>query len=289
MPSGVRLIGGPRAAARRVAQSPEPGTAGRHRSVRRARGELQRSPCRPRSSPPCWPRSRRSGARSSRASRRCSASNYSRKRRRRSRASRSWRRRRDCRCWWTCSTLLDGMEPADRKRLRAVARAFAPTVATGDMLRFSLTRMLEKRLAKAGEQPPPVPLPERAAAVCELYAALAQCRFGAGKQGQNAYRAGAHGHAAAAEVGAVSGTLITPAALDTALAGGRADSSHRQAFAVRRHGARHRRGWPPDRAAGRPAARRLHASSIARCRSFPSTWSSKKPTSSRPKAQASAR
>ena len=46
-------------------------------------------------------------------------------------------------------TLLDGVEPADRKRLRAVARAFAPTVATGDMLRFSLTRMLEARLSKA--------------------------------------------------------------------------------------------------------------------------------------------
>ena len=38
-----------------------------------------------------------------------------------------------------------------------------------------------------------MPLPERAAAVCELYAALAQCRFGAGKQGQNAYRAGLMG------------------------------------------------------------------------------------------------
>ena len=38
-----------------------------------------------------------------------------------------------------------------------------------------------------------MPLPERAPAVCELYAALAQCRFGAGKQGQNAYRAGLMG------------------------------------------------------------------------------------------------
>ena len=46
---------------------------------------------------------------------------------------------------------LDTMEPADRKRLRAIARAFAPTVATGDMLRFAVTRMLEKRLAKAVE------------------------------------------------------------------------------------------------------------------------------------------
>ena len=45
---------------------------------------------------------------------------------------------------------LDDMDPADRKRLRAVARAFAPTVATGDMLRFAVTRMIEKRLAKLG-------------------------------------------------------------------------------------------------------------------------------------------
>jgi hypothetical protein len=86
--------------------------------------------------------------------------------------------------------MLDIMEPADRKRLRAIARAFAPTVGTGDMLRFAVTRILEKRLAKAVEAPSPVPLPERAAAVCELFTALAQCRFGAGKQGQNAYRAG---------------------------------------------------------------------------------------------------
>ena len=70
-------------------------------------------------------------------------------------------------------SLLDGLEPADRKRLRAIARAFAPTVQTGDMLRYSLTRMLEKRLAKAGAEVTPVPLPERASAVCELYAALA--------------------------------------------------------------------------------------------------------------------
>ena len=49
-------------------------------------------------------------------------------------------------------SLLDGMDPADRKRLRAVARAFAPTVARGDMLRFAVTRMLEKRLAKAVDE-----------------------------------------------------------------------------------------------------------------------------------------
>ena len=115
--------------------------------------------------------------------------------------------------------LLDTMEPADRKRLRAIARAFAPTVATGDMLRFAVTRILEKRLAKAIEPPPPVPLPERATAVCELFAALAQCRFGAGKQGQNAYRAGLMGMLPPQKWSPYNETPITPAALDAALAG----------------------------------------------------------------------
>ena len=115
--------------------------------------------------------------------------------------------------------LLDGVEPADRKRLRAVARAFAPTVTTGDMLRFSITRVIEARLRKAGEQSLPVPLPERAAAVCELYAALAQCRFGAGKQGQNAYRAGVMGMLIPANWAPYPEQLIAPAALDIALAG----------------------------------------------------------------------
>jgi Zn-dependent protease with chaperone function len=82
-------------------------------------------------------------------------------------------------------SLLDDMDPAHRKRLRGVARAFAPTVAIGDMLRYSVTRVLEKRLAKAKEQPVPVPLPERAQQVCELYASLAHCRFGVGKGGLN--------------------------------------------------------------------------------------------------------
>jgi len=115
-------------------------------------------------------------------------------------------------------TLLDGLEPADRKRLRAIARAFAPTVVTGDMLRYSLTRMLEKRLAKAAAETTPVPLPERASAVCELYAALAQCRFGAGKQGQNAYRAGLMGMLPPQKWAPYPELLVTPAALDTTLA-----------------------------------------------------------------------
>jgi Zn-dependent protease with chaperone function len=115
-------------------------------------------------------------------------------------------------------TLLDSMEPADRKRLRAIARAFAPTVAMGDMLRFSLTRMIEKRLAKAKEESTPVPLPERAPAVCELYAALAQCRFGAGKQGQNAYRAGLMGMLPPQKWAPYPDALLTPASLDATLA-----------------------------------------------------------------------
>jgi hypothetical protein len=112
---------------------------------------------------------------------------------------------------------LDAMDPAERKKLRAVARAFAPTVVNGDMLRFAVTRILEKRLAKVSEPPPPVPLPERASAVCDLYAALAQCRFGAGKQGQNAYRAGLMGMLPPQKWGAFPEAVITPAALDAAL------------------------------------------------------------------------
>ena len=114
--------------------------------------------------------------------------------------------------------LLDTLDPAARKRLRAVARAFAPTVATGDMLRFALTRLLEKRLAKAVTAPPPVPLPDRASSVCELYAALAQCRFGAGSQGQGAYRAGLMGLMPPQKWQAYPDSLLTVAQLDAALA-----------------------------------------------------------------------
>jgi hypothetical protein len=114
-------------------------------------------------------------------------------------------------------SLLDDMQPADRKRLRAIARAFASTVATGDMLRFSLTRMIEKRLAKAKDEAAPVPLHEQAPMVCELYAALAQCRFGVGKQGQNAYRAGLMGMLPPTKWAPYPEQPITPAALDSAL------------------------------------------------------------------------
>jgi Zn-dependent protease with chaperone function len=114
-------------------------------------------------------------------------------------------------------SLLETMEPGDRKRLRAIARAFAPTVASGDMLRFSLTRMLEKKLAKASEPAVPVPLGDRAAAVCELYAALAQFRFGVAKQGQNSYRAGLMGMLPPATWAPYPETPATIAALDAAL------------------------------------------------------------------------
>jgi hypothetical protein len=117
--------------------------------------------------------------------------------------------------------LLETMDPAHRKRLRALARAFAPTVATGDMLRYAVTRTLERKLAKATEQPPPVPLPERADAVCTLYAALAQCRFGAGRTGQNSYRAGLIGMVPPQKWAPYPETLVTPAQLDTAMAGAR--------------------------------------------------------------------
>jgi hypothetical protein len=114
---------------------------------------------------------------------------------------------------------LEAMDPAERKRLRAVARAFVPAIANDDMLRFAITRVLEKRLSRAAEQAIPVPLPERAEAVCTLFVALSQCRFGAGKQGLNAYRAGLMGMLTPQKWSPFPEVLITPAALDTALAG----------------------------------------------------------------------
>ena len=113
--------------------------------------------------------------------------------------------------------LLDGLEPADRKRLRGVARAFAPTVAMGDMFRFAITRVLEKKLAKPAEPTAPVPLPDRATDVCLLFAALAQCRFGAGKQGTNAYRAGVMGMMPAKMWAPYPDDLVTIAQLDACL------------------------------------------------------------------------
>jgi len=98
------------------------------------------------------------------------------------------------------------------------ARNAGAEVATGDMLRFAVTRMLEKQLAKAAEQPPPVPLLDRAPAVCQLFAALAQCRFGADKQGMNAYRAGLMGLLMPQTWSPFPDDLPTPAQLDGALA-----------------------------------------------------------------------
>jgi Zn-dependent protease with chaperone function len=114
--------------------------------------------------------------------------------------------------------LLDSLEPAHRKRLRAVARAFAPTIANGDMLRFTTTRVIEKKLAKAAPETPPVPLPDRSEAVGALYAALAQSRFGAGKQGQNSYRAGLMGMLPPQKWAPYPEALLSPADIDAALA-----------------------------------------------------------------------
>jgi Zn-dependent protease with chaperone function len=115
--------------------------------------------------------------------------------------------------------LLEDMDPAHRKRLRSVARAFAPTVATGDMLRFAATRLLEKKLARAAEEPPPVPLHERAQNVGELYASLSHCRFGSGRHGLNAYRAGLMGMLPPQKWPPFPEAPLAPATLDTAVAG----------------------------------------------------------------------
>ena len=119
LPSGVRMVAGRALPPDVLRNRLSARSAGRDRRARRAGRELQRSPCRPRSSPRCWPRSRRSGARSSRGSRRCSASNYSRKRRRRSRASPQLAPAARLPLLTDLLALLDALEPADRKRLRA--------------------------------------------------------------------------------------------------------------------------------------------------------------------------
>ena len=116
-------------------------------------------------------------------------------------------------------SLLEPLEPAARKRLRGIARAFAPTVSAGDMLRYSVTSILEKRLARPAAPATPVPLPERSQAVCDLYAALAHFGAGTGKQGQNAYRAGLMGMLPPQKWSPFPETTFAPAALDAAVAG----------------------------------------------------------------------
>ncbi|HUQ12219.1 MAG TPA: M48 family metallopeptidase [Steroidobacteraceae bacterium] len=127
--------------------------------------------------------------------------------------------------------LLDAMDPAHRKRLRGVARAFSPTVAQGDMLRYSLTRILERKLARPVQEPPPVALPERAPQVGEIYATLAHCRFGAGKQGLNAYRAGLMGMLPPQKWLPFPEAPLAPAALDAAITGvAQIDPTGKRAF-----------------------------------------------------------
>jgi hypothetical protein len=77
--------------------------------------------------------------------------------------------------------------------------------------------VLDKKLGKPAPEATPVPLPDRSDAVCALYAALAQCRFGAGKQGQNSYRAGLMGMLPPQKWAVFPEALLTPADLDVAL------------------------------------------------------------------------
>ena len=205
MPTGVRLIGGrplpPDVLRNRLSQEQQAAIT----SFVGAGGELQRSPCRPPSSPPCSPAEpakwrtqltrlapllgielfKETQAQIARLAQLAPASRLP--------------------LLADLLALLDGVEPADRKRLRAVARAFAPTVATGDMLRFSLTRMLEKRLRKAGEavcRPCRCRNARRRSANCmRRWRSAASARASRGRTPI----APAHGHAATAEVGAVSG------------------------------------------------------------------------------------
>ena len=185
MPSGVRLSPDARCRPMCLRNRLEPGATGGDRRVRRAGGNIRRSRCRPRSSRRCWRRSRRSGARSSRGSRRCSASSSSRRRRRRSRVSRSWRRRAPAAADGSARRCSTDWNRRDRKRLRAVARAFAPTVATrrhaairGDAHAREAPRQGEQEIAAGAAAR------TRRGTSVTLYAALAQCRFGAGKQGR---------------------------------------------------------------------------------------------------------
>jgi Zn-dependent protease with chaperone function len=128
--------------------------------------------------------------------------------------------------------LLDDVDAAGRKRLRAVARAFAPTVAAGDMRRFTVTRVLDRKLAKPRAAPAPASLADRAADVCTLFAALAQCRFGPGKQGTNAYRAGLMGMMPAKAWTPYPDDALANAQLDAALSGlAGLDDANRRALA----------------------------------------------------------
>ena len=289
MPSGVRMIAGralpPDVLRNRLSQEQQAAIAKfiaqRGAIGHRRAGHLRRDHA--------GRRSRRSGARSSRGSRRCSASNCSRKRRRRSRASRSSRRRRACRCssiCCRCSTAWIRRIASACAPLRARSRPPSPP---GDMLRYSLTRMLEKRLAKAAEA-----AAAGAAAGARRGGLRVVCGAGAmplrrGQAGTERLSRGPHGHAAAAEVGAVPGSTRSRPRRSTP----RWPASRRF---IPPASARSRKAW---RASSRwvdasPCRRSTCCAasacwSTARCRSFRSTWSSKKPTSAPQATQASAR
>ena len=156
-------------------------------------------------------------------------------------------------------TMLDKLEPADRKRLRALARAFAPTVAR---------RRHAAILGDPHSREAPGEGHARAAAGTVARAGARDLRVlrGAGAVPVRRRQAGSeflprrrHGHAAAQDLGAVSGSADHACGARCDAGRTQRDSSHRQAIAFRRHGASDRGGRAPDRIPGRSAARRLPA------------------------------
>ena len=175
----------------------------------------------------------------------------------------------------TCSHCWTPWSPPIARRLRAMARAFAPTVATGDMLRFARDAPAREALAKAVE---------RADRRCRCPSAPRRCASCTRRWRSAASAPASRARTPTARVswaccrrrsGAPTRRFCSrPAALDAALAALDAGTSHRQAILLRRHGARDRGGRTAHRAAGRPAARHLPAASTARCRCRRSTWCS---------------
>jgi hypothetical protein len=95
-----------------------------------------------------------------------------------------------------------------------------------------VTRVLDRKLAKPRAAPAPASLADRAADVCTLFAALAQCRFGPGKQGTNAYRAGLMGMMPAKAWTPYPDDALANAQLDAALSGlAGLDDANRRALA----------------------------------------------------------
>ncbi|MBC8027288.1 MAG: M48 family metalloprotease [Steroidobacteraceae bacterium] len=124
--------------------------------------------------------------------------------------------------------LLVGLLPAlvgidgDRQtKLRTVAHAFAPHVATGDWFRYAVTRILEPSILREHPQakalPASAPLTERGPAAATLLLAMTQCRFESGDGGK-AYRRGLVAVLPPAKWPPMSNVAVDAAALDAALA-----------------------------------------------------------------------